>query len=62
MTNNKLQRRLRTATILVVLGMAAQAATSLWNHPLAFLAFIFVASPIVVTGILFYLFALVRED
>jgi hypothetical protein len=58
----KLGRRLEIATTLVVVGVIAQAATALSNHPLAFLAFMFVASPITLAGTLIYLMALIRED
>jgi hypothetical protein len=57
-----LAQRLEVATVLVVVGVAAQIGTALWNHPLAFLAFMFAASPITLTGTLAYLIALVRED
>jgi hypothetical protein len=58
----KLTKRLEIATVLVVLGVIAQSATALSNHPLAFLAFIFIASPITLAGTVIYLVALIRED
>jgi len=56
-----LHGHLRTSAILVVLGLFAQAMTALWNHPLSFLAFIFIASPITAAGTLFYLISLAKE-
>ena len=58
---NPLQVHLRKAAILVVIGLTAQISTALWNHPLAFLAFMFVASPITAAGTLLYLVTLARE-
>ena len=52
---------LRRAAILVVIGLTEQISTALWNHPLAFLAFMFVASPITAAGTLLYLVTLARE-
>jgi hypothetical protein len=60
MTN--ITRRLEIATVLVVVGVIAQAATGLSDHPLAFLTFMFIASPITLAGIVVYLVALIRED
>ena len=58
----KLARRLEIATALVVVGVIAQAATALSNHPLAFLAFMFIATPITMAGTLTFLVALIREE
>ena len=58
----KLDQRLKMAAALIITGVTAQVATALWNHPLSFLAFMFVASPVTLAGTLVYLLALVRQD
>jgi hypothetical protein len=55
----KMDRRLRLAGILLVLGLAIDALSLLWNHPLAFLGFMFVGGLFVFLGIAFYLASLV---
>lgn len=47
--------RLSLAGTLVAAGIAVQLATLHWNHPTAFLAFIFIGSPLTFVGILVYL-------
>ena len=53
-----LERRIRRAAILIVLGVATLLATLLWRHPLSFMAFLGVGSPLILAGILLYLHAL----
>jgi hypothetical protein len=55
-----IENRLRLAGILIIIGLVIQLATLFWNHPLTFMAFIFVGSPFVAAGIVLYLFSLVR--
>lgn len=50
--------RLRVAGLLVIAGLAIQMATIAWTHPLAFLAFLGVGTPLVAAGVLLYLFSL----
>jgi uncharacterized membrane protein len=50
----RIERRLRFGGILLISGLAMQVLTLLWNHPLSFLAFMFVASPLVLAGIVIY--------
>jgi hypothetical protein len=59
--NPKFEKRLQLAAALVVVGLLAQVLTMFWNHPLAFVAFIAVATPIAGLGVLVYLVALIRE-
>jgi hypothetical protein len=54
-----MNRRLRLSGLLIVIGLAIQLATLLWNHPLSFLTFLLVGSPIVFSGIVVYLYSLV---
>jgi uncharacterized membrane protein len=50
----RIEKRLRIGGILLISGLAIQVLTLLWNHPLSFLAFMFVASPLVLAGIVIY--------
>jgi hypothetical protein len=54
-----LERRLRWAGLLVALGLLLQLSVSMWIHPLAFVTFLMVACPLVVAGMLTFLWALV---
>jgi len=54
-----LERRLRTAGLLIVLGLLVQLIASMWTHPLAFVAYIVIACPLVAAGIVLYLYALI---
>ncbi|HEX4997311.1 MAG TPA: hypothetical protein VFY29_03745 [Terriglobia bacterium] len=57
-----IEKRIRWAGGLVGLGIAVQIGSLLWNHPLAFMAFILIGSPMVVAGVLLYLYSLVHKD
>lgn len=57
-----MSKRLRLAGALIVAGMTIQLITLMWNHPLAFLAFLFVGSPFVAAGCLVYLYSLVTPS
>ena len=50
---------LRRAAAFLFIGLAIQLSTLLVNHPLAFMAFIFVGSPLVLIGALTYLWSVV---
>lgn len=56
-----LERRFRSAGLAIILGLAVQALTLVWSHPLAFLAFLGLGVPLTALGILLYLWALVSE-
>jgi len=57
-----IERQIRLAGILVVVGLVIQLASLIWNHPLAFLAFLFLGCPPVLAGILLYLYSLVSRQ
>jgi len=60
MTHRTVEARLRWAGVLITLGLIAQVAT-LWKvHPLAFVAFLFVACPLTAAGVLLFLFTIVK--
>jgi hypothetical protein len=58
-TATKMDRRLRKAGILIVLGLLVEALSLIRIHPLAFLAFMFVGGGLLVVGIAIYLYSLV---
>jgi len=52
------ETRLRWAGLLIVLGLVVQLLTFIWVHPLAFIAFALVGCPLVLVGVLFYLYSI----
>jgi hypothetical protein len=54
-------RRLGWARWLIAAGSIVQIATSVWIHPLAFVVFLLITCPLVVTGMLFFLWAIVTR-
>lgn len=53
------QNRLKWASWMIGAGIMVQIATLLVLHPLAFVAFIAISGPLLVGGVLLYLFTLV---
>jgi hypothetical protein len=60
-TDATVERRLLWAGSLVASGLAVELAVSGWLHPLAFVAFLCLACPLVVAGMLAFLWAIVRN-
>ena len=58
MPDDSLETTLRWAALLVVAGLAAEVASAVWIHPLAFVAFLLVACPLVVAGMLVFLWGI----
>ena len=54
-----IQRLLRLASILIILGLSLEIISLLWFHPLSFVLFAFVAASLIGLGILVYLASLV---
>jgi hydrogenase/urease accessory protein HupE len=52
-------RRIRWSGLLIALGLLLQAITFIWIHPLAFLSFVVIGCPLVLAGVLLYLYSLV---
>jgi len=57
-----IERKLRFAAALILAGLLVQLITLLGNHPLAFLAFIFLGSPLIFAGVVIYLYSLVSGE
>ena len=53
------ERRLEWAGALITAGLLTEIAVSAWVHPLAFVTFAVVACPLVVAGMLLFLWSLV---
>lgn len=51
--------RLGWAGLAIALGLLVEIASSMWMHPLAFVVFLVVACPLVVAGMLLFLWAIV---
>ena len=57
-----MDRRLRIAGTLIVLGLLIELGSLLWSHPLAFILFIVVGGLLMAAGILVYLYSLVSGE
>jgi hypothetical protein len=60
-THSALEQRLGKAGFLVAAGLIVEIAASALIHPLAFVAFVLVACPLVIAGMLLFLWALVAS-
>jgi hypothetical protein len=58
---SKIERRLRAASVLVGAGLLVALISMLWNHPLAFMLFLFAGMPLCAGGALLYLLTIVRS-
>lgn len=56
---NVMQTRVRTAGVLVVLGLVVEGLSLRWAYPSAFFVFALVGFPMVLLGILLFLYSLV---
>ena len=52
------EKRLRWAGLFIGLGLAVQLLTFVWIHTFAFMAFALIACPLLLAGILVYLYTL----
>jgi hypothetical protein len=57
-----LERRIRLASMLVLLGLLVECATLAWKSPLAFFLFLIVGCGIAGAGILIFLVSLITVD
>ena len=58
----KIEKRVRLAALLICLGLLALLLTLVRVHPLAFMAFILISCPLVVAGVLLYLYSIVSHQ
>ena len=61
-SQSRTERRLRQAAAFIFLGLAIQFVTLLMNHPLAFMSFILIGSPLVFIGAAIYLWSIVSHS
>jgi hypothetical protein len=59
MMKGAIEKKLSTAGWLIAAGLFVQVSMSFWVSPLAFIAFLGVACPLVIAGMLLFLWALV---
>jgi hypothetical protein len=55
-------RRLRRAGGFALVGIVIEALALLWTHPTAFLAFALIGIPLVMLGVLIFLWSLVSAE
>lgn len=55
---NVMYKRVRAAGVLVALGLLVEALSLHWAYPAAFLVFALVGFPVVLMGILLFLYSL----
>ena len=60
MSATQMERRLRLSGTFIVIGLVLQGLTLLKIHPLAFIAFLGIGTPLVAVGIVLYLLALIQ--
>lgn len=58
----KIERRIRLAGILLIIGLLAELVTLWWSHPTAFLFFLFVGGGLMAIGIVVYLLTLASTE
>ncbi|HVB37200.1 MAG TPA: hypothetical protein VND92_01640 [Vicinamibacterales bacterium] len=62
MSLTPLEKRLRWSGVLITAGLVVQLIT-LWGlHPLAFVAFIVIACPLLVAGMLLFLYTILKGN
>lgn len=55
----RLEKRLRIAGLLVMIGLLVELVTLYWAHPTAFLFFLLLGGSLMFLGIVLYLYSLV---
>jgi hypothetical protein len=58
----KIEKRVRLAALLICAGLLVQLITLVRIHPLAFMAFILISCPLVLAGVLLYLYSIVSHQ
>jgi polyferredoxin len=55
------EKRLRWAGALIGLGLLIQLLSFIWIHPLAFITFAVIGCPLVVAGVILFLYSIVSS-
>ena len=58
-TRGPMEKRLRIAGFLIILGLLVEAFSLIWTHPVAFIVFIVVGGLAMGIGMIMYLYSLV---
>jgi len=61
MASITIEKRIRWAGVLVIIGILVQILTMSWSHPLSFMAFLIIGCPLTLAGVLLYLFSLTAK-
>jgi heme A synthase len=61
-TRPHLEKRLRVAALLIVVGLMVESATLYSGHPLAFVAYLLFGCSLVAAGVLTYLWAVIPKS
>jgi len=56
---SRLQRKLKAAAYLLIMGLAVEGITLQWAHPTSFLLFLGLGGILVLAGVVIYLIAIV---
>ena len=59
--SSPIERHLFRAGLLIARGLLVQLVTFVWVHPLAFIVFLVVGCPLVLAGVLLYLYSVVSH-
>ena len=51
-------KRVRTAGVLILLGLVVESLSLMWNHPLSFIAFLVAGGLLLAAGFMVYLLML----
>ena len=57
-----IEKRIRWSGLLIVIGLAVLLTSLVWDSPLSFMGFLAVGCPLIVSGILLYLWSLAGKD
>ena len=52
-----IERHLFRAGMLIALGLLVQLVTFVWVHPVAFIVFLIIGCPLIVLGVVLYLYS-----
>lgn len=59
---SRMEKRIRVAAVLLIIGLLIEVISLQWAHPTAFLVFAFIGGAFIGLGILIFLFSLVSLD
>ena len=54
MTNEKLAKRIRKSSLLVLIGLVAELGSLMWHHPTAFVVFLLIGGSLMAAGMVLF--------